>query len=160
MVSNTRAKDCTVAFVYNSMYLTVNTFVKRQTAALLAYRKSFINDECSNSSRRIRLWVFHCSIVYCTCGKLFLNKNAMRAQLMNCLEDEAWLCFLWLRCIEEEDLSSQKMTSVYCLCRMPKLLPMIKWNQCNEWFHVECEHIPAESIRNSSVAWKCGRYCH
>ena len=43
MVSNIGAKDCTEVFVCDSMYPTVNTYVKRQIAALLACWKSTIN---------------------------------------------------------------------------------------------------------------------
>ena len=56
--------------------------------------------------------------------------------------------------------------SVFCTCRMPNnpMHAMIRCDQCQEWFHKDCEHLSTQDMdHHKSVKWmcqKCTQFLH
>ena len=58
-------------------------------------------------------------------------------------------------CIKEKD-----EIELYCMCRMPEVIPMIQCSYCEQWYHIAClqEPVLQAVIEDSNLEWTC-RLC-
>ncbi len=59
-----------------------------------------------------------------------------------------------LRASKGQQLKAKDDFEIHCYCRMPELenIGMIDCTNCSQWFHLDCDSVPAEALNNPSMA--------
>ena len=149
--------------VYNSMYHSVGTFVKAQTAALLhtespAIRLQFMNVQMQAGGYDCGLF----AVAFATAlafgeppGRYHFAQEKMRHHLWSCFERRQISMFPYskLRRATESTVKSVDEVPVYCICRMPEP-PNTRWIECSgckRWYHTEsCVNVPSIALSTNT----------
>ena len=149
------------------MYLTTNTHVKAQIAALLhtqapEIRLQFMNVHMQSGSYDCGLF----ALAFVTAlafgeppGHYHFEQGKMRQHLYKCFERRKMEMFPYskLRRATESSIKLAEGVPIYCECRMPEL-PDTKWIECcacKNWYHTDtCIHVSPAAFR-SNAHWLC-----
>ena len=84
-------------------------------------------------------------------------QDDMRAHLLSCFEEERMTPFPRVAgtLIGRNRIVNSVCFELYCICRRPEFGLMAQCNQCCQWFHRDCVHIPDEVISNEDLPWDC-----
>ncbi len=60
-----------------------------------------------------------------------------------------------LRASKGQQLKTNDDFEIHCYCRMPELenIGMIDCTNCSQWFHLDCDSVPAEALNNPPMTW-------
>ena len=84
------------------------------------------------------------------------STGSLRSHLLSCFEKQSMSQFP----VEKERMSNRTRKSIkediFCVCRMPndKDRPMIRCDNCHQWYHKDCESLSTDTSY-SSLVWKC-----
>ena len=84
-------------------------------------------------------------------------QDDMRAHLVSCFEEERMTPFprVAKAFFGRNRIVNSVHYEIFCICRRPEFGLMTQCNQCSDWFHQECVHIPDEVIINEDFPWDC-----
>ena len=150
--------------VYDSMYLSVGSYTKKQIAAIVCSKENTI----TLSMRNVQLQaggsdcgVF--AIAFATALANNINpceccfkQDAMRDHLRRCLESGKLTMFPLVKSrMPRKMVRHVDIIELYCSCRMPEVPPMVECSKCKEWYHIKCVSVPKRALENQSIAWYC-----
>ena len=154
-------------FVYDSLYPSVSSCVKRQIAALLATKHKIIT--LKHMDVQMQSGTYDCglfAIAFATAlvhnehpGKFLFNQDSLRQHLMKCLQLGEMTMFPVKRTRRNAGrIKSKDIIEIHCSCRMPEVpgVDMIECSKCNRWFHFPlCVSVPQKAMTKGSL-----RYCN
>ena len=132
--------------VYDSLYPSISSSVKRQIAALLATD----HDEITLRHMNVQMQsgTYDCGlfgIAFATApvhgehpGKFLFNQDSMRQHLMKCLELGEMTMFPIKKTRRSAGrMKSEDVIEIHCSCRMPVIpgMDMIECSACGRWYH-------------------------
>ena len=152
--------------VYDSMYSSASSSLRRQVAALLATQESkiplsFIDAQMQSGGGDCGLFAIAFATALChgeSPGRFVFNQAVMRRHLLKCFE-EGKISMFPIKKIRRNKakVKATEMISVYCTCRMTQLpkVTMIECSQCKNWFHADfCVEVPRDA-RLPHRKWLC-----
>lgn len=157
-----------VVQLYDSMHTTTPTAdgtIVKQVCAILSTSApkislDVVNVQCQGDLSSCGLYALACAFDLCKGVDPFAKKYVgakMRHHLHVCFENEKIVSFP----SSERTMSMSKrlISSVefelHCVCRQPEYNPMAACDSCGNWFHKDCQKIPAVVFKNKSAMWRC-----
>ena len=152
--------------VYDSMYRSASSSLRRQVAALLATQESeiplsFIDVQMQSGGSDCGLFAIAFATALChgkSPGRFVFNQAAMRPHLLRCFEEGQISMFPVTKVRRNKaKVKATETISVYCTCRMTQLprVTMIECSRCKNWFHADfCVEVPREA-RLPHRKWFC-----
>ena len=152
--------------VYDSLYPSVSSCVKRQIAALLATDHDKIT--LKHMDVQMQSGTYDCglfAIAFATTlvhgelpGRFLFDQDSMRRHLVRCLELGEMTMFPVKKTRRSAGrIKSEDIIEIHCSCRMPEIpeVDMIECSGCSRWFHFPlCVSVPQEA-RNRGSPWYC-----
>ncbi len=164
-ISTNGAQEAEV-LVYDSMYPSVSSCVKKQIAALLAPGQEKIalkhmDVQMQSGSYDCGLFV----IAYATAlvhgehpGKFLFNQDSMREHLMQCIERGEMTMFPIKKIRRSAGrLKNEDFIEIHCSCLMPAIpgLEMIECSTRRSWFHFPLRVSVSQQAKNKGSHWYC-----
>ena len=160
-----------VVQVFDSLYTTASTTLKKQIATFLTTMKPsitlhFMDVQMQSGGSDCGLF----AIAFATAlvdgkkpGKFLFQQGGMRAHLCKCLELGKMTPFPIIRnrCTPSK-IKAAEQFNVYCICCMPEIAnsTWVQCTACKEWFHSDtCVSIAAEQRCNRKLPWYCSKQC-
>ena len=163
-VSNIGAPEGTVN-VYDSLYSSVNTHVKKQIARIIQSAKpvvtlNFVNVQTQTGTCDCGIFV----LAFATClvngispESLVFDQSKMRNHLYQCMQRQEITNFPLQKGgknIRRQNKSVDSMT-LSCKCRMPDNEQMVECTLCKNWYHILCVNVPTDALNNDDTPWYC-----
>ena len=162
-ISTIGAADGTVN-VYDSLYMSVSSFVKEQVAAIVHTDKkeitlNFIDVQMQRGTCDCGLF----SLAFATClangflpEKQLFDQGKMRNHLYECLQKGELTMFPVMKeRTLKKVIRAVDTVPVFCDCRMPEDSSMVQCCNCDEWYHIPCVDVPKAALENSAEPWYC-----
>ena len=152
--------------LYDSLLLTVAD-VKKQISSLLCTKEESIILKFVNIVKQAGVndcGLFAIAYARALCfgkspGKYRFNQKLFRNHLLTCLEREHFSTFPVIKERKRGDIINvERNIKVYCYCRMPEIIPMVRCHSCPEWFHIgACVSITDTQMKDKAFRWSCRR---
>ena len=139
--------------VYDSIYLSVGSYAKKEIAAIVCSKENTITLNMKNV--QLQATALANNINPCECC---FKQDAMRDHLPCCLESGKLTMFpLVKRQMPRKVVRHVDIIELYCSCRMPEVPPMVECSKCKEWYHIKyVSAYPKEHWRTKVLT---GSYC-
>ena len=151
--------------VYDSLYNTVHDDTVMQVAAIMHTAEHYVDFKVHKI--QFQKGTSDCglfSIAYATDlafgndpASYMYKQDLLRSHFASCISSNKLTPF------PSEPIKYQRpktvRNTVLCTCSLPDngKEKMVQCNDCQDWFHQSCEHIPETAFKCSSAVWRCSK---